>query len=81
MGFSRRRVSHRNVRALPARTGNFAEHDLQRADALLCRAKGDDWRIFFRFLSSVYIYMLIAAWCSAVTFYFLRDAPSHAFWP
>jgi hypothetical protein len=36
---------------------------------------------FFGFLSSVYIYTLIAAWCSAVTFYFLRDAPPHALWP
>lgn len=36
---------------------------------------------FFGFLASVYIYMVIAAWCSSVTFYFLRDAPSHAFWP
>ena len=36
---------------------------------------------FFGFLSSVYIYTLITAWCTGVTFYFLRDAPSHAFWP
>jgi hypothetical protein len=36
---------------------------------------------FFGFLSSVYIYIVIAAWCSGVTFNFLRDAPSHAFWP
>lgn len=36
---------------------------------------------FFGFLSSVYMYTLITAWSTGITFYFLRDAPSHAFWP
>lgn len=36
---------------------------------------------FFGFLSSVYICTLITAWSTGVTFYFLRDAPSHTFWP
>jgi len=36
---------------------------------------------FFGFLSSVYTYALISAWCGGVTFYFLRDAPARTFWP
>jgi len=36
---------------------------------------------FFGFLSSAYTYVLIAAWCEGITFSFLHDAPSHAFWP
>jgi hypothetical protein len=36
---------------------------------------------FFGFLSSVYIYALITAWCSGITFPFLHGAPSQAFWP
>jgi hypothetical protein len=36
---------------------------------------------FFGFLSSVYTYVLIAAWCGGVTYYFLNDAPTGAFWP
>lgn len=36
---------------------------------------------FFGFLASVFIYVLISAWCGGITFYFLKDAPSRAFWP
>jgi hypothetical protein len=36
---------------------------------------------FFGFLSSLYTYVLITAWCGTITFYFLRDAPAGAFWP
>jgi hypothetical protein len=36
---------------------------------------------FFGFLSSVYTYVLITAWCGGITYYFMRDASSHAFWP
>jgi hypothetical protein len=36
---------------------------------------------FFGFLSSLYTYVLITAWCGTVAFYFLHDAPSAAFWP
>lgn len=36
---------------------------------------------FFGFLSSVYTYVLITVWCGGLTYYFMRDAPSHAFWP
>jgi len=36
---------------------------------------------FFGFLASVYTYAVITVWCGGVTIYFLRDAPSHAFWP
>jgi hypothetical protein len=36
---------------------------------------------FFGFLSSVFIYVLISVWCGGITFYFLKDAPSRAFWP
>jgi hypothetical protein len=36
---------------------------------------------FFGFLAGVYTYAVITAWCGGVTFYFLRNAPSHAFWP
>lgn len=35
----------------------------------------------FGFLSSLYTYVLITAWCGAITFYFLHDAPAGAFWP
>jgi hypothetical protein len=36
---------------------------------------------FFTFLSSVYVALLITGWCGAITYYFLKDAPSYAFWP
>lgn len=36
---------------------------------------------FFGFLASIFIYVLITTWCGGVTFYFLRDIPSNAFWP
>src|SRR5689334_2165259 len=36
---------------------------------------------FFGFLSSVYTYAVITAWCGAITFYFLRDASPAVFWP
>jgi hypothetical protein len=36
---------------------------------------------FFGLLSSIYTYVLITAWCAGVTFYFIRDAPTGAFWP
>jgi hypothetical protein len=36
---------------------------------------------FFGLLSSVYTYAVITVWCGGVTFYFLRDAPTNAFWP
>jgi hypothetical protein len=36
---------------------------------------------FFTFLSSVYVALLITGWSGAITFYFLKDAPSYAFWP
>lgn len=35
----------------------------------------------FGFLASVYVYAIVAAWCSSVTFYYLGSAPRHAFWP
>lgn len=46
--FGSRWISSYNDCALRAWTGDFAEHDLQWADGLLCRAEGDDWHIFFR---------------------------------
>lgn len=36
---------------------------------------------FFSLLSSIYIYGLISAWCASVTFYFMREANAHSFWP
>jgi hypothetical protein len=36
---------------------------------------------FFGFLSAIYTYTVITAWCGAVTFTLLRDAPSGALWP
>jgi hypothetical protein len=36
---------------------------------------------FFSFLSSIYIAVIITAWCGGVTFYFMQNVPSHAFWP
>ncbi len=36
---------------------------------------------FFGFLTSVYMYLVIATWCSGITFYFMHDAPPRAFWP
>jgi hypothetical protein len=36
---------------------------------------------FFGFLSSLYTYALITAWCGAITFYFLSNVPVGAFWP
>jgi hypothetical protein len=35
----------------------------------------------FGLLSNIYIYILITAWCGAVTFYFLHEASAGAFWP
>lgn len=35
----------------------------------------------FGLLSSIYTFVLITAWCAAVTFYFLRDASGGAYWP
>jgi len=36
---------------------------------------------FFSFLSSIYNYGVIAAWCGGVTYYFMREVNSHSFWP
>lgn len=36
---------------------------------------------FFGFLASLYTYAVIAGWCDAITFYFLRGARPGAFWP
>ena len=35
----------------------------------------------FGFLSSIYIYTIIAVWCTGITFYFIRNASPLAFWP
>lgn len=36
---------------------------------------------FFSFLSSIYIYGLISAWCGGVTLYFMRETNPHNYWP
>ena len=36
---------------------------------------------FFSFLTSIYTYGLISAWCGGVTLYFMKEASPQSFWP